>query len=475
MEIKTVNKGEVYEMRKSISILLSILIFASILSILTGCSGQSAATNQPAVQATAEPVAQQTEEATTQAPVVEPVPTTDVVITLMASQDWIQDAELTLGEKFTQETGIKIDYQIVPADQYQNLLMTKLNTGECTDIFCAQSGMFDIVSTFNIEKNGLDLSGESWVANVEKPVADELSVNGKIYGQPIQDVSSISTMAYNKKIFSELGLQIPTTYAEFSAVCDAILAAGKIPIYECVSDIWHHVLWFIDPGVQIMDADPTIIDKLNSNQVVFEGNATLLTVLSQVKEMADKGYWGDNYMSNTYADTAKNIASGDYVMTSATVGFGAELNAFDPNFPADDIGFFVKPLADNQTGIVAPTGPSRFIFSGSANVEAAKLYLDYMATDESLKFMVENVAKFNKLPYSNSPITYSETIKEFFNRYPTETSLQISIKYLNPQWMDIGTDMSALLLGEVTPEEILRNIDKRRAEQASAAKDDAWK
>lgn len=64
----------------------------------------------------------------------------DVVISIMASQDWIQDAEMELGEKFTEETGIKVDYQIVPVDQYTNLLTTKLNTGECTDIFMAQSG-----------------------------------------------------------------------------------------------------------------------------------------------------------------------------------------------------------------------------------------------------------------------------------------------------------------------------------------------
>lgn len=76
----------------------------------------------------------------------------------MASQDWIQDAELELAEKFTEETGIKVDYQIVPADQYTNLLMTKLNTGECTDIFASQAGQFDIVTQLNVEKNALDLS-----------------------------------------------------------------------------------------------------------------------------------------------------------------------------------------------------------------------------------------------------------------------------------------------------------------------------
>lgn len=37
----------------------------------------------------------------------------DVTLSYMASQDWVQDAEMELGEKFAEETGIKIDYQIV--------------------------------------------------------------------------------------------------------------------------------------------------------------------------------------------------------------------------------------------------------------------------------------------------------------------------------------------------------------------------
>ncbi len=59
---------------------------------------------------------------------------------------------LIFQKKFTEETGIKVDYQIIPSDQYVNLLMTKLNTGECTDIFGAQSGKFDIKDQINVEK-----------------------------------------------------------------------------------------------------------------------------------------------------------------------------------------------------------------------------------------------------------------------------------------------------------------------------------
>ena len=64
-----------------------------------------------------------------------------VTLTYLASQGWVYDAEQTLGKKFEEQTGIAIDYQIVPADQYFNLLRTKLNSGEAPDIFGGQSGV----------------------------------------------------------------------------------------------------------------------------------------------------------------------------------------------------------------------------------------------------------------------------------------------------------------------------------------------
>jgi len=399
----------------------------------------------------------------------------DITLSFMAGQDWIQDAEIELGKKFTEETGIKIDYQIVPSDQYTSLIMTKLNTGECTDLFGGQSGKFDIVTQYNIEKNAVDLSGESWAKDVDPLVAAELSVNGKLYGQPMQDVSNVWAVAYNKKIFAELGLSIPKNYAEFKQICDKILAAKKTPIYECVSDGWHHVLWLPEAAVQAEVATPGLFDKLNSNSTTLAQDPTMKLILSQVKEDVDAGYWGDDYMSNTYADSAKNIASGKYVMTLANQGFGAEVNKVDPKFSADDIGYFVIPLADNQTLNVNPSGPSRFIFSGSKNAEAAKKYLAFMASADSLKYMTEKVSKFNKLPYTNAPSKYTDTIKDFYSRYPNQkTVLQTSVKYVNPQWMDIGKNMSALLLGEMKPDEVLAAIDKTRNEQAKAAKDSAW-
>lgn len=120
-------------------------------------------------------------------------------ITVMASQDWVYDAEMELGKQFEEETGIKVDYQIVPADQYYNMLMTKLNSGEGPDIFGGQSGSFDIVSQYNVEKNAVDLSDQAWVDTYDEFAKEQTSVDGKVYGMTYYDVSTDYYVVYNKR------------------------------------------------------------------------------------------------------------------------------------------------------------------------------------------------------------------------------------------------------------------------------------
>ena len=396
-------------------------------------------------------------------------------ITYMASQDWVQDAEMELGEKFEQETGIHVDYQIIPSDQYNNMLMNKLNSGECTDIFGSQAGQFDIVTQLNVEKNAVDLSGEAWADTVDPLAAAETSVNGKLYGQPVQDVSAVWAIAYNKKVFEKLELSVPTNYEEFKAVCEAIKADGMTPIYEAVSDGWHHQLWFCEMGVAIEHAEPGTAEKLNNNEMGFADSATAAQLVDQIKEMVDLGYWGDNYMANAYSDAAKAIAEGECAMTVANQGFPTELHDAYPDFPAEDIGFFVMPLCDNQVLNMNPVGPTRFIYSGSANIDAAKQYLAFIAEPESIQYLIDNVPKFNTLPFTTATDAYSDEISGFYAAYPDHgTVYQTSVKYVNPQWMEIGKELTAVILGDETSEQMLKNIDRNRADQAAAAQDPAW-
>ena len=400
----------------------------------------------------------------------------NITLTYMASVDWVQDAEIeVLAQRFTEETGIEIDFQIVPSDQYPNLLLTKLNTGECTDLFGSQGGKFDIVSTLNVEKNAVDLTSEEWVSRLDPLAAVEVSVDGKVYGQPLQDTSAVWAIAYNRKIFADLNLDVPTTFAEFKTVCEAIKDAGITPVYECVADGWHHTLWFCELGPIIEKNEPGTAEKLNNHETTFAQSATAKLLVDQIKEMADNGYWGTNYMDNEYSNAAQNFAEGKYAMFVANQGFPEEVAAFGSAYSAEDVGFFVMPLADNQILNVNPVCPTRFIYSGSPNAEAAKAYLAFIARPENLQYLIDNVPKFNALPISGANNSYTGAIKEFYDAYSEQgTVYQSAVKYVNPQWMEIGKELASVISGQYDSLRMLENIDKNRDSQAVAAKDPAW-
>lgn len=51
------------------------------------------------------------------------------------------------------------------------------------------------------------------------------------------------------------------------------------------------------------------------------------------------------------------------------------------------------------------------------------------------------------------------------------TVYQTEVNYANAQWMDFDKDLTAIFTGAQTPEDVLRNVDKRRANLVAAAKD----
>ena len=111
----------------------------------------------------------------------------------------------------------------------------------------------------------------------------------------------------------------------------------------------------------------------------------------------------------------------------------------------------------------------------AAELPLAKQYLAYIARPENLQYLIDNVPKYNTLPYSGIKDKYSDIIKKFYATYPVHgTVLQSAVKYVTPQWMEIGKEMTAMILGDETSADVLKNTDKNRADQAAAAKNPDW-
>jgi raffinose/stachyose/melibiose transport system substrate-binding protein len=445
---------------KRVSYVLSLLMILSLL--LSACAG--VAPGAPAASSGADAAAGTTSGE-------------GVTLTYMASQGWIQDAELELAQKFEEVTGIHVDYQIIPADQYFSVLRTKLNSGEATDIFGGQSGKTDLVVQYDVEKNAVDLTGEEWTQRHEPLSLDMVSLNGKVYGAEIWDTiaSNYFIVNYNKQIFEEQGLSVPTTYAEFKDICLKLKDAGINPIYQPISDGWHHVLWFPMVGPRYEELNPGLADQLNANEVTFAETPVMVEAMTQLKELYDLGCFGDNALSDAFADAPAKLATGEYAMAVSTLTTPVSIETDYPDVPATNFGFFPMPLVDNQLAPAHPAGPSKFIYSGSPHVEEAKQYLAFLMEPENLQYLLDNSPDFAALNFSGIEAKWTPEQQEFLDTYPAKTIVyQDAVNYLNPQWMDIGKDMVAMFTGSMTPEQVLQSIDQRRAEMATTADDPAW-
>ena len=283
-------------------------------------------------------------------------------------------------------------------------------------------------------------------------------------------------IVYDKSAFAQNNIAVPTTYAEFAAACQTLLDAGITPVYEPFADGWHHVLWFLEIGPVYEAATPGLADALNANSSTFAGNPTMLTALSQFKEMYDKGYFGADALSNEFVNTEEALASGKYAMTLNRFGLPNQIVAAYPDASEDNYGFFVIPLADNQIWNVNPAAPSKFIYSGSKNIAAAKAYFEFLTRPENLQYMLDNEAQFTMLNFSGVNAVLTADQQAFIDTYKKQgTVYQTAVNYVNPQWMDVGQDLTALVTGAMSPDDVLASIDQRRMDMAVSAGDAAWK
>ena len=147
-------------------------------------------------------------------------------------------------------------------------------------------------------------------------------------------------------------------------------------------------------------------------------------------------------------------------------------------YTEDDFGIFLLPLLDNQYLNIHPTGPSRFIYSGSSHIEEAKQYLAFLLEKENVQYLIDNAADVENLPVEvGQTPEYSKTTLDFLGSYDDDHSgmvLQDVVTYFNEQWMDINADLAAMFIGDMTSEQVLEQIDARRAQLAQAAGDENW-
>ena len=130
-------------------------------------------------------------------------------------------------------------------------------------------------------------------------------------------VNNANGVIYNATIFEEQGLEVPETWDEFIAVCDALQAAGITPFYGTLADSWTGI-----PSWNALGAYPAqddFFDKMRA-QGTDVGPDSEVSFQKNFAEMMDQqytlysNYMQEGYRGKTYDEGNAAFANGEVAM-----------------------------------------------------------------------------------------------------------------------------------------------------------------
>jgi raffinose/stachyose/melibiose transport system substrate-binding protein len=261
-----------------------------------------------------------------------------------------------------------------------NITKTRLATGEMADIFLYNAG--SLFQAINPVQNLVDLTDEAFQANVVDSFKPTVTgTDGKVYGVPIGTAMG-GGILYNKKIYADLGLSVPKSWAEFMANNEKIKAAGKVPVIQTFGETWTSQLFVLGDYYNVQAAVPNFAADYTAGKAKYASTPAAMKGFERQEEVFKAGYLNEDFAAATFSDGVTKLATGEgahYPMLSFAVTNVKELAPENVN----DVGFFAIPGDDAASnGLTTWMPAGLYIPKTSQHQAEAKEFLAFVASVE---------------------------------------------------------------------------------------------
>lgn len=300
---------------------------------------------------------------------------------------WPNDPKNTMFKNLIQEymdenPNVTINMDCILNDEYKEKIRMVVSTDEVPDIFSSWSGTFaqEMIASGNVSTlTDMYEEDPEWAGKIAQASIDGFTFDGEIYAAPwSQDGKAFF---YNKKIFEENNLEVPTTWNEFIAVLDALKAAGyETPIVEGLMDNWA-ILHYLGTMNQRM-LDPEVLAKDYDAATGEFTDPAYVDVLDKWQQLTS--YMGDVCVAIDH-ETARNtyFATGEAPIMYLQF---AEITLLEQSLPEGfEYGFFNFPAFEEGKGDPkALTGaPEGFMISNKTQYpEECRKFLKWLVSEK---------------------------------------------------------------------------------------------
>lgn len=273
---------------------------------------------------------------------------------------------------------VKIELETKPGGaEGDNLVKTRLATGEMADIFVYNSG--SLFQAIKPTRNLVDLSDLPAQENILDSFKSVVSADGKVYGVPFGTAMG-GGIFYNRSIYEKLGLSVPKTWEEFMANNAKIQESGTPAVAQTYKDTWTSQLFVLADYFNVQAANPDFATEYTANKAKYATTPAAMRGFEHLQEVYEAGYMNEDFGAATFDDGMRMVATGEaghYPMLTFAIE-GVKQNHPDS---IDELGFFAQPgdSADsNGLTVWMPSG--MYIANTTEHMEEAMDFVNFAAS-----------------------------------------------------------------------------------------------
>ncbi|MGN6761753.1 MAG: ABC transporter substrate-binding protein [Leifsonia sp.] len=313
-----------------------------------------------------------------------------------------------------------------------NLVKTRLSTGEMNDVFLYNSG--SLFQALHPDSQLQPLTDEAWVKDLTSDFKKTVSTSKALYGAPTATTFNGGVL-YNKKVYEKLGLKVPNTWDEFVSNSEKIKAAGIVPVLVTYGDTWTSQLPVLADFANVSAQDPNWASDYTANKPNAKySKEPAFAGFEHTKEIYDKQLMNKDYASLTNVNGLKELATGQaaqYPMLSVVISNVVQSNPDQVN----DIGYFAMPAAmgDAHATVWEPNGAYIPKTTTGDKLTLAKKFVAFINSPAGCK--VQNDAGIPAGPFATSACTLPDNAPALVQdilKYQKDKKTGLALEFLSP-------------------------------------------
>ena len=202
---------------------------------------------------------------------------------------------------------LKVTIQYTPDLDRQAYAKQLLATGNLPDV------IWDVPLQDFVTAGALLPYDAADLADIDAPDTAGL-VEGKHYSLTL-GAQVVPMIYYNKDVFADLDIEVPTTYSELTAAAEAIKAAGLTPfLLGGGADTWASTI-FLDGMIttDVIGANPDWVEQRKADEVSFT-DPEFSSAVEKWNALYTAGYFNADALTIDYSQLSTKFAAGEGVM-----------------------------------------------------------------------------------------------------------------------------------------------------------------